>query len=58
MTYSDGEGYTLRNFTIEAQAGTPARHGINLDITAVGQHLKNMTIEKLIIRRLGGNGIY
>jgi hypothetical protein len=58
MTKSDGEGYALFDFGIRLVTATDGRHCINLDISVVGQRLKNLFIHRCETYRSGGNGIY
>lgn len=54
---ADGAFFALRDFAIIPVLGTPARDAIRLDVTVYGKHLKNMTIERLKLEKLGGRGI-
>lgn len=39
-------------------SGTPAQHGIHLDVTNSGQYLSRYVIERNFIQALGGRGVY
>jgi hypothetical protein len=46
--------YSIEDLQIIPESGTPARHGIHLDVTNAGQYLSKFTLKNVIVQQLGG----
>lgn len=47
----------IEDLIIYPVSGTPAQHGIHIDVTDAGQSMSQMTIERVYVRPLGGRAI-
>jgi hypothetical protein len=52
----DNRGYVLRDFAIEKESGTPARHAIVFDTSATNQYLHGSSIERVHVFHLNSTG--
>lgn len=48
----------IGSLNIEPESGTPARHGIHIDLQSPSQYLSKHTIQDMDIRQLGGHAIH
>lgn len=53
----EGHGFEIRDLRITTQSGTPARHGINIDVSTAARIAREILIERCWIDTLGGRVI-
>lgn len=51
------QGFAVRDLSIVAQSGAPARHAIAIDVAAAGRFAREIRIERCWIGQLGGRAI-
>jgi len=55
---AEGFGWSIDGIQIMAKSGTPARHALNIDITAAGQFMSKFLLQNCFFEQLGGRSVF